>query len=194
MVTGERSETAGRLFKVLLGIATLAAASATVWQVWFQGEREGEGTHAGGGVVAPDVRTPAESRVAVEKLTGRWMDAWRSVDADRFVEHVSEPFFFDHHILLTKAEVRAKFLDLASEKGESWKRLQISRIKVNSARELEAQGKDLTGDRIFSSMNLTLDDWAATVYVRTPERSGEEAMLLFVRELGDEFEIVGMWD
>ncbi|MEM9161102.1 MAG: hypothetical protein AAGB46_18815, partial [Verrucomicrobiota bacterium] len=100
----------------------------------------------------------------------------------------SEPFYFDKSIVLTRQQLRSQYLLLQKEKGESWRQLHIDSIKVQTARELKEQGYDLSKDRIFPSLNLTLDDYAVTII------SSGEGMVMMARQLDESFEIVGVWD
>ena len=75
---------------------------------------------------------------------------------------------------------------------ENWRKIEILGIKVQTARELQQTGYDLSKDRVFGSMNLSLDDYAVTVKSRFENRTG--GMLVVVRRKGNKFEIAGMWD
>lgn len=134
----------------------------------------------------------ANPRVEVEKLAGKWCAAWLGGDTDTFVSLSSEPFFFDHNLVLTKSELRSEYIKLQNEKGDVWRNLKVLSIKVQTAGELKRQGHDLSRDRIFSSMNLTLDDYAVAVTIELNGR--KEGVLLVVRRVGNDFEVVGMWD
>jgi len=135
--------------------------------------------------------TPAsqpDPRVAVEKLVGRWVEAWLAGDTEGFIAPASEPFYFDNQVILTHAKLRTAYEELKAQKGERWKPLQVASIRVQTAGELAAQGQDLSKDRVFGSLNLTSNDFAVTVGI------GNEYALVVVRRLPTGFEIVGTWD
>ncbi len=135
---------------------------------------------------------PAVSAADVEKLVAKWLAAWLSGNADDFVSLASVPFYFDKEVLLTKADLRRKYSDLAAAKGETWKKVEIKAIKVQTAEELQGSGYDLTKDRIFRSMNLSNSDFAVTVQLGLDSRT--DGMLIVVRRQGNSLEIVGSWD
>ena len=134
---------------------------------------------------------PAEERARVEGLVGEWLGAWMSGDTDSFVRLASVPFYFDQRIVLTKVELRAAFDSLKTQKLDSWRAITISRIKVQTAGELQSEGRDLSRDRVFGNLNLTLDDYAVIITLRVGER--EEGMLVVVRRRPS-LQIVGTWD
>jgi hypothetical protein len=140
----------------------------------------------------PEPIEKVDPKVQVEKLVGRWIDAWIHGRADDFVSVASEPFYFDQKIILTKPELRSEYESLRKIKGEEWPMLAIQSIKVQTARELQNTGHDLSKDRVFGSLNLTLDDYAVIVTTKRDERV--EGMLVVVRRVGDGFEIAGTWD
>jgi hypothetical protein len=142
--------------------------------------------------IPQDGRARTDSRAEVEGLAGRWIRAYLSGDADGWIGLSSEPFYFDQKVILSRAEIKQMYLGLMKEKGEIWKELEISRIKVETARELQASGYDLDKDRIFGNLNLTLEDYAVTVRARL--RGREEGMVLMVRKGAGGYEVVGIWD
>lgn len=130
-------------------------------------------------------------RADVERLVSQWLGAWLGGDTDGFVSLASVPFYFDQRVILTKPELRLAFDSLKQQKQTTWQKLQVIRIKVSTARELQAQGRDLSKDRIFGSLNLTLDDYAVEIVSRYEGR--DEGLLVVVRR-GPPLEIVGLWD
>jgi hypothetical protein len=132
-----------------------------------------------------------DQRAEVESVVSRWLAAWLGGDTDAFVSQASEPFYFDQKIILTRPALRVAFESLKQEKGSEWRDLQVNRIKVMTAGELQATGFDLSHDRIFGNLNLTLDDYAVQVFLQYHGR--EEGMLVVVRR-GSPLRIVGLWD
>lgn len=183
----DRKRNSGRvvIWVAVIGlVGTLGAALISNWNTYSPPETVSS-------TEEPKVSS-VNRKVEVEKLASKWCAAWLSGDADTFVSLASEPFFFDHNLALTKSELRSNYLNLKKEKGDVWADLKIISIKVQTAGELKNQGYDLSKDRIFRSMNLTLDDYAVTVTIEFKGR--KEAMLLVVRRLEDSYEIVGTWD
>jgi len=135
---------------------------------------------------------PIDPRVAAEKIAGEWLGAWLGGDVDAFLRLSTVPFYFDQEIVLSKADLRSKYLALFEEKGDFWRDLQVASIKVQTAQELKQVGYDLSKDRIFGNMNLSLEDFAVTIMVEVDGR--EEGVLLVIRRIPDAYEIVGLWD
>jgi hypothetical protein len=142
--------------------------------------------------IPQDAEVRLDPRVEVERLAGRWMRAYLSGDADGWTSLSSEPFYFDQKIILSRAELKQMYLEMLKQKGDTWKEIEIARIRVETARELQGSGYDLNKDRIFGNLNLTLDDYAVTVRARM--RGREEGMILMVRKGSGGYEVVGMWD
>lgn len=132
-----------------------------------------------------------KSRINVEKIAGKWVFSFMGGDVDTFVKLSSEPFFFDHN-LLSKDKLRIKYLELYNKKSNEWDKSEVLAIKVQTAKELKDEGYDLSKDRIFNSLNLTLEDFTISITVKYKNR--KEGILLVARKFGDDFEIVGMWD
>lgn len=185
--TPEQKQSSGRvvIWVAIIGlVGTLGTAVISNWDKLFPQKSSA--------VPLASNSSQTNSIVEVEKLAGKWMAAWLNGDSDTFVSLSSEPFFFDHNLVLTKSELRSDYLKLRKEKGHIWTNLKVSSIKVQTAGELKDQGHDLSKDRIFRSLNLTLDDYAVSV---TVDLDGDrEGMLLVVRQMADSFEIVGLWD
>jgi hypothetical protein len=144
----------------------------------------------------PDTNAPQETsepdqRAQVEKVVSQYLAAWMDGNTDAFISLVSEPFYFDQRIILTKPALRAAYDSLKMEKGSTWHELQVTRIKVMTAKELQDTGYDLSRDRVFRSLNLTLDDYAVQVFLSSQGR--EEGLLVVVRR-GPPLQIVGTWD
>ncbi len=135
---------------------------------------------------------PHDARVEVEKLVARWCSAWLRGDASAFVGMAAEPFYFDQKILLTRADLRSAYEAVLREKAAVWREVEIARIRVETARELSASGRDLSQDRVFTNMNLTLDDYAVTLLLRS--HGHQEGAVVVVRRVGGDLEVVGIWD
>ena len=103
---------------------------------------------------------------------------------------VSEPFYLDQKVILTRPEIRAAYERMLQERGATWGKLEVQSIKVQTARELQGTGYDLSKDRVFGSLNLTLDDYVAIV---TFEGHSDRTRVV-VRRVGDGYEIAGFWD
>jgi hypothetical protein len=128
-------------------------------------------------------------KVELEKLASKWLVAVLDNDVETVVNLSSEPFYFDNEIILTKQKLRSKLLAAFSEMDESPGEITVSSIKVQTARELKEQGYDLSVDRIFPSMNLTLNDYAVVV-----TWSNQEGLIMMARQINESFEIVGFWN
>lgn len=143
--------------------------------------------------ISPETEKPAiDPKVEVEKLAGKWISAWMNGDADNFIKLASEPFYFDQKIVLTRSVLREEFIQIFNEKGNDWKRITIESIKVLTAREYQEQGHDLSSDRIFNKLQLTLDDYVVIVIMELESR--KEGLIMFARREGSEYLIVGTWD
>jgi hypothetical protein len=186
--------------KWLTGIVGTVIAGVLVYWLTVGIQKDRVPTESGPKLTPPAKPTPpsqpaapkTDPRVQVEKLAGKWCRAWLAGDVDTFVNLSSEPFYFDQKVILTKNDLRKAYEDLFREKGHRWRTLEVLRIKVQIARELQEQGYDLTKDRIFKSLNLSLDDYAVRVGFRYQGR--EEGMLMMVRKTANGFEVVGAWD
>ena len=133
-----------------------------------------------------------DPKVDVERLVARWLDALLHGRAEDFVAVASEPFYFDQKVILTKPELRTAYEAARQKQGPGWRELEIQSIKIQTARELQGSGYDLSNDRIFTSLNLTLDDYTAIVTAKYGGHS--QGMLVVVRRVGDDYEIAGLWD
>jgi hypothetical protein len=140
----------------------------------------------------PGTLEPQDAAADVEKLVSKWLAAWICGRPDEFVALASEPFYFDQKVVLTKTDLRSAYESLRREKGDTWRKLEVQSIKVQTARELQSSGHDLSKDRIFGSLNLTLDAYTAAVSIKYQGRT--EGMLVVVRRAGDRYEVVGVWD
>ena len=133
-----------------------------------------------------------DPKVDVERLVARWVDALLHGRAEDFVAVASEPFYFDQKVILTKSELRTAYEAASQKQGAGWRELEIQSIKIQTARELQGSGYDVSNDRIFTSLNLTLDDYTAIVTANY--RGHSQGMLVVVRRVGDDYEIAGLWD
>lgn len=136
--------------------------------------------------------TTSVSPADVEQLVAKWLAAWLSGNADDFVAAAGTPFYFDKEVILTRADLRSRYVELAGSKLDTWKKLEIKSIKIQTVAQLQATGYDLTSDRIFRSMNLSTSDFA--VSVQSALNGRVEGMLVVVRRRGNAIEIAGMWD
>lgn len=185
-----KKATGGAVVTIIVAVVIVfAIGGAAFW--WLTGE-----SHASDNPPQQaQVTSPSPQReptVEVERIVAQWLDAWVNGNVDNVVSLASEPFYFDNKLVLTRAEHQAKYEQLRQDNGAVLGKIEIQRIVVLTIRELQGTGYDLTRDRIFNSLYLTLDDYAAVVTARSKGRSDE--MLVAVRRSGDGYEIVGMWD
>jgi hypothetical protein len=108
------------------------------------------------------------------------------------VAEAGEPFYFDHRVILTKPDLRRAYETQRMQKGGVWRESEVQSIKVKKARELQGSGYDLSRDRVFRDLNLTLDDYVATVTLKYHGHS--ESLRIVVRQAGDRFQVAGLWD
>lgn len=174
--------------KVLIGLLLLVVSLFTLWNSLPDNTKENIISGAPIEIKPEPKEEIGKPKVVLEKLTAKWLGAWFNGDTETFVQLSSEPFYFDKKIILTRHQLRSEYNELSKEKGKSWRQINIDKIKVQTIRELKEQGHDLSKDRIFPSLNLTLDDYAITVLA-----SGE-GMILMAREHDGRFEFVGTWD
>lgn len=138
----------------------------------------------------PEASKQQDPVADVEKLVAKWLAALMNGRMDEVVALASEPFYFDRKVILTKPELRAALDESRKkERGGTRSAPEIESIKVHTARELQGSGHDLSKDRIFRSLNLTLDAYVALITAR-----GGEGMIVVVRQVGDRYEVVGVWD
>jgi len=195
-------------FLIGAGIA-LALVIVVGWALWFARESPRVSEPKPLEVVKPEPARPPRVQepgrpalvqpqvhrdpvVDVERLVARWVDAYMHGRAEDFVTVAGEPFYFDQKVILTKPELRTAYEALLREKGPVWREMEIQSIKIKTARELQGSGYDLSKDRIFGSLNLTLNDYTAIVTAKYRGQSG--SMLVVVRRVGDDYEIAGLWD
>jgi len=144
-------------------------------------------------LVPPNGRTEHREPTAdVETLVAKWLAAWRDGRADEFVAEAGEPFYFDHRVILTKPDLRHAYETLHREKGATWRELEVQSIKVKKARELQGSGYDLSKDRVYRDLNLTLDDYVAIVTLKY--HGHPQTIRVVVRGVGDRYKVAGLWD
>jgi hypothetical protein len=136
---------------------------------------------------APPAPAPQrQPAVEVEKLVARWFDAFLGGRVDDVVSLSSEPFYFGDKVILTKPDLRRTYLGLQQEKGAEMRTVEVSSIKVQSVRELQAGEVKPSKDSLLSKLNLSQDDYVATVIVMRSEHHQVAA-----RRWGDGYEIAG---
>ncbi len=138
--------------------------------------------------VVTKTKVHGDPAVDVEKLVGRWLDAFLKGRTDDVVASASEPFYLGKKVLLTKADLRKEYEAERQIKGASWLTMEIQGMTVKTVREFQGTQYDLSKDRTFNDINLSLDDSAAVV------RTKLGAMIIPVRRAGDGYEILGLWD
>jgi hypothetical protein len=151
---------------------------------------------------APTTQTPATQPPAVsietrrqqaEALAGEWLGAMREHDVDHLVRLAATPYYFDQEILVTRESIADKYRQLFTEKPTVPEGLQIQKIRARTVAEMKEEGASLQRDRIFGSLSLADSDWGIEVHLRTTGL-GDEGMMMFAREVGDQLKIVGTWD
>ena len=172
-------------------VIVLAIGSAALW--WWKGMSH-EASNPPQQAQVTSHLPQRQPTVDVERLVAQWLNAWISGKVDDVVSLSSEPYYFDNKLILTKAEHQAEYERLRHDKGAVWANIEIKHIVVLTLRELQESGHDLTRDRIFSSLYLTLDDYAAVITAVRSKGRSDEKMIVAVRRAGDGYEIAGMWD
>jgi hypothetical protein len=135
---------------------------------------------------------PREATAEVETLVAKWFAAYRDGRTDEFLAEASEPFYFDRRVILTKPDLRRAYETLYRQKGAAWREAEVQSIKVRKARELQGSGYDLSRDRVFRDLNLTLDDYVAIV--TTKYHGQPQTLRINVRRTGDHYKVAGCWD
>ena len=168
---------------VIIGLASLTESLTKLWA--FGKNITGSSSPVGESPLEdPDqYRNP---KVEIEKLVSKWNAAFLSGDVDTIVKLTAEPSFFDQKVLLTKNDLRNEYLRLYRERGEEWKELEVSSIKVQTLLQLKEEGYDVEKDRVFTSLNLDMEDYSAVI--------GGMGVFVATREEGGKYLVVGWWD
>jgi hypothetical protein len=149
-------------------------------------------------VQTPATQVPAVSietrRQRAEALAGEWLGALRDHDVGHIVRLAATPYYNDQEILVTRESIADAYRHLFIEKPTILEGVQIEKIRARTVAEMKEEGASLQRDRIFSSLSLADSDWGIEVHVRMPGHDGDEGMMMFAREAGDQLKIVGMWD
>lgn len=171
------------IWVAIIGLAgTLGAALFANWDKLFPSDHSSDKLPSN----TPEM-PKLNQKVEVQELASEWMSSLMNGDIETVVKLSGEQFYFNERVFLTKTEFRS-WLNVQYEEGNvSSSNEHISSIEVQTIRELKEQGTDLTKDQIFSSQNLTLDDYAISV-----NTSNGHFSILIVRKSRGGFEIVGI--
>jgi hypothetical protein len=190
---------------ILSGVAALMVASTTLY---FGLRDRAEKKTSTGPIAGPSVpattaaattpTVPAVSletrRQQAEALAGEWFGAMREHDVDHLVRLSETPFYFDQEILVTRSSIADKYRLLFVEKPTLPEGLQIQKIRARTVKEMKDEGALLQRDRIFNSLSLGDSDWGIELHLHLAGHDGDEGMMMFAREVGDQLKIVGTWD
>ena len=133
-------------------------------------------------------------RQQAEAVAGEWMGAMLERDVGHVVRLSATPYYFDQEILVTRESIAEKYRQLFVEKPTAPEGMQIQKIRARTVREMKDEGESLKRDRIAGSLSLGDSDWGIEVHISLPGREGTEGIMLFARQVGDQFKIVGTWD
>ena len=135
----------------------------------------------------PKVTPEGDLLQMAEELTISWSLALNEGNVDFLVEIAGNPFLFGRRILVSEAEIRARY-ERTTPFNRSRDRPIFSWTLQDLIIEYEKRGLDPSHDRFLSTMEYNDDDIAVFIF-----REGHRIALYF-RRVGRELEMVGFWD
>lgn len=136
-------------------------------------------------IIPPKPTTDFQSMA--EAKTNDFLTAFKTRDVGSLVNMASVPFYNDHDILTSLADVRARFEQNFAEKSTAEFPL-IKSIKIKTIADWKKEGLAPERDRVLSSLTIPDDSYLGIVEF---EHDGFE---IIFRKVDNDLRVAGIWD